>query len=92
MLWSAARGRPVLRRRLPLRRSGAKTALIEVHGCVGGIWTAGMLSWILDGLNKPGIMAELLVRLEKENNGKRVKGAWVYHPEPMKLMLEDMLL
>ena len=73
-------------------RSGAKTALIEVHGCVGGIWTAGMLSWILDGLNKPGIMAELLVRLEKGNNGKRVKGAWVYHPEPMKLMLESMLL
>ncbi len=73
-------------------RSGAKTALIEVHGCVGGIWTAGMLSWILDGFNKPGIMAELITRLEAEQNGKRVKSAWVYHPDPMKLMLEDMLL
>lgn len=77
---------------LAAARSGAKTALIEVHGCVGGIWTAGMLSWILDGLNKPGIMAELIVRLKEQGNGKKVKSAWVYHPEPMKLLLEDMLV
>ena len=77
---------------LAAARSGASTALIEVHGCVGGIWTAGMLSWILDGFNKPGIMAELLGRLDSEANGKRVKSAWVYHPDPMKLMLESMLL
>lgn len=73
-------------------RSGAKTALLEVHGCIGGIWTAGMLSWILDGFNKPGIMAELIKRLGEQGNGKRVNSAWVYHPEPMKLLLEDMLL
>lgn len=73
-------------------RSGAKTALIEVHGCIGGIWTAGMLSWILDGFNKSGIMAELLVRLGEQGNGQKFGSAWVYHPEPMKLLLEDMLL
>jgi len=73
-------------------RSGAKTGLLEVHGCVGGIWTAGMLSWILDGLGKPGIMAEILTRLGEEKNGYQIKSAWVYHPEPMKLMLEEMLL
>jgi len=77
---------------LAAARSGAKTALIEVHGCIGGIWTAGMLSWILDGFNKPGIMAELLTRLEETDNGKRMDNGWVYHPEPMKLLLEDMLL
>ncbi len=77
---------------LAAARSGASTALLEVHGCVGGIWTAGLLSWILDGFNKPGIMAELLRRLEERKNGRRVKSAWVYHPEPMKLLLEDMLL
>lgn len=77
---------------LAAARSGAKTALLEVHGCIGGIWTSGMLSWILDGFNKPGIMAELLVRLEEQKNGRRVKSAWVYHPEPMKLLLEDLLL
>lgn len=77
---------------LAAARSGAKTALLEVHGCVGGIWTAGMLSWILDGFNKPGIMAELLARLGDRGNGRKFGGAWVYHPEPMKLLLEDMLL
>ncbi|MEX2581133.1 MAG: FAD-dependent oxidoreductase [Verrucomicrobiales bacterium] len=73
-------------------RSGASVALLEMHGCIGGIWTAGMLSWILDGVNKPGIMAELTDRIESDSVGRRVKHAWVYHPEPMKLLLEDMLL
>lgn len=77
---------------LAAARSGASTALIEVHGCIGGIWTAGMLSWILDGVNKPGIMAELAQKMETTETGRRVKHAWVYHPEPMKLLLEDMLL
>ncbi|MCB1087688.1 MAG: FAD-dependent oxidoreductase [Verrucomicrobiae bacterium] len=77
---------------LAAARGGAKTAIIEVHGCIGGIWTAGMLSWILDGVGKPGIMAELLERLGNEKNGRLFGGAWVYHPEPMKLMLESMLL
>lgn len=77
---------------LAAARAGAKTALIEVHGCIGGIWTAGMLSWILDGNGKPGIMSELLARLGDANNGRFFGGAWVYHPEPMKLLLEDMLI
>ena len=29
-------------------RSGAKTRLLEVNGCLGGVWTAGLLCWILD--------------------------------------------
>lgn len=85
---------------LAAARSGASTLLIEAHGCIGGIWTAGMLSWILDAFNKPGIMAEVLVRLEEQKNGQtftrrsggREVKARVYHPEPMKLLLEDMLL
>jgi len=77
---------------LAAARSGAKTALLEVHGCIGGIWTAGMLSWILDGFNKPGIMSEVLKRLGEQGNGQKFGSAWVYHPEPMKLLLEDMLL
>lgn len=77
---------------LAAARRGARTTLLEVHGCIGGVWTAGLLSWILDGINKPGIMAEVLQRLEAQNNGRRMKSAWVYHPEPMKLLLEEMLL
>ncbi len=45
-------------------RSGAKTTLIEAHGCLGGIWTAGCLSWIIDHKNKSGLMQEILIQLE----------------------------
>ena len=85
---------------LAAARSGASTLMIEVHGCVGGIWTAGMLCWILDAFNKPGIMAEILTRLEADKNGQtfsrdvgsRIARGRTYDPEAMKLLLEDMLL
>lgn len=35
-------------------RAGAHTRLIEVHGCLGGIWTAGLLCNIIDGAHKSG--------------------------------------
>src|SRR5690606_42029606 len=33
-------------------RTGAKTLLIEAHGRLGGVWTAGLLTRILDQKNK----------------------------------------
>ena len=39
-------------------RQGARTRLIELHGSLGGVWTTGALSWIIDSADKPGIMAE----------------------------------
>ena len=29
-------------------RNGAKTTLIEAYGCLGGVWTTGLLSNIID--------------------------------------------
>jgi hypothetical protein len=46
-------------------RVGAKTCLIEVQGCLGGIWTAGLLSWIIDARGKPGFIQELYRELER---------------------------
>src|SRR5437868_5904000 len=40
---------------LAAARAGAKTQLIETAGCLGGVWTAGMLTKIIDGNNKGGI-------------------------------------
>src|SRR5690554_4671095 len=33
-------------------RNGSKTLLVEAHGCLGGVWTSGLLTWILDERNK----------------------------------------
>lgn len=75
-------------------RNGAKVLLLEVRGCLGGVWTAGLLSWILDQANKPGIMRELENRLDKMGAkctidvGKNL----AYDVEKMKLLLEEMCI
>ncbi|MCS6243436.1 MAG: FAD-dependent oxidoreductase [Opitutus sp.] len=76
-------------------REGARTSLIEVQGCLGGVWTAGALSWILDHENKPGIMAEILERLQAGGFRSRLAdGTWTnaYDPEGMKSVLEEMCM
>jgi hypothetical protein len=72
-------------------RAGADTQLIEVAGCLGGVWTAGLLTKIIDGGNKNGIMRELLTAL-KDRGGAVAKqtGGAVYDPELCKLILEEM--
>jgi hypothetical protein len=74
-------------------RGGARTHLLELHGCLGGIWTAGALSWILDPADKPGIMRELVVELERRAEGTwRPGNKFATDPEVMKLLLEEMCL
>ena len=52
---------------LAAARAGAHTGLVEVHGCLGGIWTSGLLAYILDYTNKKGLMKEFMTSLEKRN-------------------------
>ncbi|MFA9478812.1 FAD-dependent oxidoreductase [Phycisphaerales bacterium AB-hyl4] len=68
-------------------RSGARTCLIETHGCLGGIWTAGLLCWILDMRNKAGVMQEILARLDAAGARNQSNA---YDPEIMKRLLEQM--
>ncbi len=77
---------------LAAARSGAKTQLLEVHGCLGGIWTAGALSWIIDARNKTGVMAELCEQLIQQRAGKWCGASVVYDPEAMKQILEHELV
>jgi hypothetical protein len=73
---------------LSAARSGAETRLLEVHGCLGGVWTAGLLSNIIDADNKTtGIMPEILRELSK--CGAQID-ALRYDSEAMKLVLEEM--
>ena len=73
-------------------REGARTILIEQFGCLGGIWTVGCLSWLLDHENKSGIMQELCCRLDYMSarvtgEGKPGQG---FDVEKMKLLLEEL--
>lgn len=76
-------------------RSGAKVQLIETHGCLGGVWTAGALSWIIDHENKTGLIREILARLEAvggravNSRGQFCSG---YDVETMKVVLDALSL
>lgn len=76
-------------------RCGVKVRLLEVHGCLGGIWTAGLLSWILDAGNKRGLIREIIDRLRQRNAiavyPEGAGSAVGYRPEIMKLVLEEMV-
>lgn len=80
---------------LSAARSGAKTTLIELAGCIGGVWTSGSLSFILDYENKSGIQAEILDRLtamDARANDTGGKPSGCYDVEAMKYLLEIMCL
>ncbi|MCX6852502.1 MAG: FAD-dependent oxidoreductase, partial [Verrucomicrobia bacterium] len=71
-------------------RAGARVRLFETSGCLGGVWTAGLLTWIFD-FDKPGFTREL-TRLLDERGARRGgdPGRFVYEPDEMKLLLEDL--
>ncbi|MDZ7618640.1 MAG: FAD-dependent oxidoreductase [Patescibacteria group bacterium] len=71
-------------------RAGAKTCLLEANGCIGGIWTGGLLSYLLDYHNKPGVMQEIIARLKEREQARRAPN--MVDPEAMKLVLEQMCL
>lgn len=72
-------------------RKGADTLLIERSGCAGGIWTSGLLSWMLDVTNKGGILKELCARIESADEGYYARfGNFITFPESVKLTLEEM--
>lgn len=73
-------------------RSGARVKLFEVHGCLGGVWTAGLLTYIFD-FDKPGLTREI-VKILDERNARRNQNMsrFVYEPEEMKILLEELCL
>ncbi|MDO4573701.1 MAG: FAD-dependent oxidoreductase [Planctomycetia bacterium] len=79
---------------LAAARKGVKTVLLESGSCLGGIWTAGALCLLLDHANKPGIMAEILERLQKQNGlpDSRKNSGTCYEVEAMKFLLEQMCI
>lgn len=75
-------------------RNGGRTLLVELQGCLGGIWTTGLLSWVIDHSNKTGIMREIEDHLHKAGGkGSIETGRYLaYDVETMKLILEEMCI
>ncbi|HWL08757.1 MAG TPA: FAD-dependent oxidoreductase [Planctomicrobium sp.] len=71
-------------------RNGARVRLFEAHGCLGGVWTSGLLGYLLD-FDKPGFNQELVGILRERDalHGDRPSGM-CYQPEEMKLVLEEL--
>jgi hypothetical protein len=71
-------------------RAGARVRLFEWRGCLGGVWTAGLLGYLLD-FDKPGFAAELNRRLDERGVRRGTSAKSIcYEPEGMKLLLEDL--
>jgi hypothetical protein len=76
---------------LAAARTGADVVLVDAAGCLGGTWTAGLLCLVHGSENKGGILTQLTDRLD--DLGALISGqSWVYDPEIMKLLLEQMCL
>jgi hypothetical protein len=76
-------------------RNGAKTLLVETHGCLGGIWTAGLLTWILDHIHQPGLLREIEYKLIAGGAVSQdidTGGPLSFDPEIMKFLLEELCL
>ena len=81
-------------------QAGATVLLIEAAGALGGVWTSGLLTYVLDAGNKTGgVMAGLLERL-RQAEGQSVStdqahdlpwvtGSWYFDPETMRAVLES---
>jgi len=72
--------------------SGAKTLLIEKNGCLGGVWTAGALSLVIDHSNKMGLNKLFFKKLNDMNIPVKDRSSYVYDVENMKYMLEQLCL
>ena len=73
-------------------RGGVRTLLVEKGGCLGGFWTQGLLTWIIGALDQPGLIQEVMDRLEQEADGKRVPSPkrFIADTEKTKLVLERL--
>lgn len=75
-------------------RLGLRTLLLEEQGCLGGVWTSGLLSLILDVSGKSGLLDELKQRLEEEGalRFRPSRTDFTYDSESMKMLLEQLCL
>jgi len=80
--------------------AGARTVLLESGGCLGGVWTSGLLGYILDAKPDSPVTRRLVDELDRLGGEKRLselsskvgyawaKNSFIYDAEAMKWVLE----
>ncbi|NQT11466.1 MAG: FAD-dependent oxidoreductase [Planctomycetes bacterium] len=76
---------------LAAAREGARTLLVERHGMLGGVWTAGLLNPFFDFKRKGWLVEELVRRLQEAGAWQTWKWSATFDTEAMKLLLETMM-
>lgn len=74
-------------------REGAKTLLIERNGELGGFWTSGLLTWLADVDEKPGLVKEIVDEMGKCCDGRveyRDKAYFTADTEGTKILFERL--
>jgi hypothetical protein len=71
-------------------RAGVRVRLFEWRGCLGGVWTAGLLGYLLD-FDKTGFATELAGLLAARGLRRGVgRSSFCYEPEGLKVVLEEL--
>lgn len=73
-------------------RRGVKTLLLEQGGCLGGLWTRGLLTWLIDTFEKGPLLDELMEQLTAYADGKAFPAMprFTADTEKTKLVLENL--
>jgi len=75
-------------------RRGKSVLLLEGHGCLGGIWTSGLLSLVID-FARSSLAKEIIARLDSLDARYRRRSElndmnFLYEPEYMKFVCEEL--
>jgi hypothetical protein len=76
---------------LAAAREGARTLLLERHGMLGGMWTAGLVNPFFEFHRKGWLVAELIERLSAEGAWRPHASRNTFDAEIMARLLETMM-
>ena len=71
-------------------REGCRVLLLEKNECLGGIWTAGLMPWIIDTPGKSGILVELCNTLTERGGYQARPNTFTAPPEELRYLLEEL--